>query len=412
MTCFARPGPIKQLNEFLYLAVTNSTQALQMIIGYDGKRAFQNTTGLGNYSRSLVTILSTHFPHHKYLLFAPKQTSLFNLDEHPNVQAITAPAGFYKRFPSLWRRRAMVKDIVRSGADIYHGLSNELPQSIHKVAVKTVVTVHDLIFERFPETYNFDERYTHRWKIKHACKTADAIIAISQQTKKDLIDLYQVREEKIFTCYQSCNPIFERQCTPEEKASISKKYSLPGKYFLFVSSIAPRKNLIAICKAMVLLKGKLDIPLVVLGNGKEQKKVVTKFMHINGLEDRLIFLNDLPQAKDLSFTSAVDFPAIYQQAVALIYPSVFEGFGLPVLEALWSRLPVICSDTSSLPEAGGDAALYFPPADHKLLATHMLNVATSEGLADELRMKGIKHAQQFDSKKYADNIMKVYKSVL
>jgi len=312
----------------------------------------------------------------------------------------------------LWRRRAVVADVLKSGTDIYHGLSNELPFGFEKSKIKTVVTIHDLIFERFPETYNFDERYTHRWKIKHACKTADAVIAISQQTKNDLVDIYRVSPKKIFTCYQSCNPIFERKCTPEEKVVIREKYNLPERYFLFVSSIAPRKNLIAICKAMVLLKGKLDIPLVVLGNGKKEKEVVKRFMLDNGLANKITFLNDLPKAKDLAFTSALDFPAIYQQAVALIYPSIFEGFGLPVLEALWSELPVICSNTSSLPEAGGDAALYFSPADHVQLADHMLNVASNEKLTEELRSKGLTHAQQFDSKNYANNIMEVYKSLL
>ena len=383
-----------------------------MIIGYDGKRAFQNTTGLGNYSRSLVTILSSCFPQNRYHLFAPQQTDLFNLAAHPNVQAFTPRTNFYKRFPSLWRRRAVVGDVIKSGADIYHGLSNELPFGIEKRTIKTVVTIHDLIFERYPETYNFDERYTHRWKIKHACKSADAVIAISQQTRKDLIDIYRVAPEKIFTCYQSCNPIFERKCTSEEKIVIRGKYNLPDRYFLFVSSIAPRKNLIAICKAMVLLNGKLDIPLVVLGNGKKEKERVKRFMLDNGLANKIFFLNDLPQAKHLAFTSALDFPAIYQQAVALIYPSIFEGFGLPVLEALWSGLPVICSNTSSLPEAGGDAALYFSPADHELLADHMLNVASNEILTEELRSKGLKHAQQFDSKNYSSNIMDVYKSLL
>ena len=382
-----------------------------MTIGYDGKRAFQNKTGLGNYSRSLINILASNFPQHQYLLFAPRQTGLFEINGLQNVRAITPKQFFYKRYPFLWRRSGMVKDIIKSGVEIYHGLSNELPHGIEKTGVKTVVTIHDLIFERFPETYNFDERYIHRWKIKHACKVADAIIAISQQTRNDLVDIYKVPANKIFTCYQSCNPIFQQLISAEEKNAVKTKYQLPDKYFLFVSSIAPRKNLVTVCNAMVLLKEKLTIPLVVIGNGKKEKELVKTFMIENGLAGKLIILNDLPQSNDIGFTTAMDFPAIYQQAVALIYPSIFEGFGLPVLEAMWSRLPVICSSTSSLPEVGGDAVLYFYPIDHEVLSQHMLDVANNETLAEDLRRKGMEQAQHFDAVKHANNIIEVYKSL-
>ncbi|MEP7109876.1 MAG: glycosyltransferase family 1 protein, partial [Ferruginibacter sp.] len=190
------------------------------------------------------------------------------------------------------------------------------------------------------------------------------------------------------------------------------RYNLPGNYFLFVSSIAPRKNLIAVCKAMVLLKNRLDIPLVVIGNGKKEKDEVKEFMQANGIANRLILLNEMPEAKKATFTTAADFPAIYQQALALVYPSVFEGFGAPLLEALWSGLPVICSDTSSLPEVAGNAALYFSPADCELLSRHMMNIATDAQLAADLKGKGFRQAQNFTTGKYADSVMDVYNRVI
>jgi len=383
-----------------------------MIIGYDGKRAFQNKTGLGNYSRSLVSIVASYFAQYRYILFAPKQTSLFDISTAANFSTITPKKPFYKKFPSLWRRAGMVKDIVDAGVNIYHGLSNELPLGIEKTPVKTVVTIHDLIFERFAETYNFDERYVHRWKIKRACKVADAVIAISKQTRDDLVNLYKIAAEKIFICYQSCNPVFEIIKQPEEKALVKKRYQLPDRYFLFVSSITPRKNLEAICQAMILLKDELQIPLVIIGDGKKEKEKVKQLMHQNGLQDRLLFLNELAVSKEKPFETGADFPAIYQQALALIYPSVFEGFGLPVLEALWSGLPVICSNTSSLPEVAGDAALYFAPQDYALLASHMKAIAGIESLVAELQMKGFEQAKKFTSGQYAQSIMNVYKKVL
>ena len=383
-----------------------------MKIGYDGKRAFQNKTGLGNYSRSLVTILAKYYPKNQYTLFAPKKTSLFNINELKNVDAITPSNFLGKTLKGWWRRIGMVKQITNAEIDIFHGISNELPLSIKKSKVKTVVTIHDIIFERFPETYNFDERFVHRWKVKQACKIADAVIAISEQTKTDLINYYKIDKNKIFVAYQSCNPIFQQLVCEAVKATIKQRYNLPDQYFLFVSSIAPRKNLISICKALVLLKDKMTIPLVVIGNGKKEKKEAKQFLYENGITERVIFLNEMPVANEDNFISAADFPAIYQQALALIYPSIFEGFGLPLLEALWSGLPIISSNTSSLPEVAGDAALYFPPLDIDTLAAHLFTIANNPQLVIELRDKGFVQAQKFTPEQYAGNIMNVYKHIL
>ena len=383
-----------------------------MNIGYDGKRAFQNKTGLGNYIRSLMAILTEHYPDNKYLLFAPKETSLFNVKSLKNVAAIFPKSMAGKYFQGWWRRRGMVKNIAASGISIYHGVSNELPVCIESSKVKTVVTIHDIIFERFPKTYNFDERYVHRFKIKHACKIADAIIAISEQTKNDLINYYKIPTDKIFICYQSCNPIFLQKITAAEKKIVKQKYQLPDTYFLFVSSIAPRKNLILICKALLLLKETLNIPLVIIGNGKKEKEEAKNFMDANGLKNRMILLNEMPVSKEPAFTTAADFPAIYQQALALIYPSIFEGFGAPLLEAMCSGIPVISSNTSSLPEVAGDAALYFAPDDAVILAEHMLRIAGDKTVVDSLIQKGFVQAQKFSTQNYADSIMHVYKTLI
>jgi len=382
-----------------------------MNIGYDGKRAFQNKTGLGNYSRSLLSILNRYFPALQYNLFAPKKTNLFDIDSHQNFHIIKPQNFFYKKFPSLWRRIGIVKQIDLAHLDIYHGLSNELPKNIEKLNIKTVVTIHDLIFERFPETYHFDERYTHRWKIKRACKIADEVIAISEQTKNDLIEFYGVSPQKISVCYQSCNPIFEKTISEIEKNNIKRKYQLPDQYFLFVSSITARKNLISICRAMIVLKDILPIPLVIIGDGKKEKNEVKQLMKENGIEQRLIFLNEFSEAKEDCFTTAADFPAIYQQALALIYPSIFEGFGLPILEALWSRLPVICSNVSSMPEVAEDAALYFAPDDSNQLAQHLQAIASDQQLVKILKDKGREQAKKFSTENYANQIIKIYKSL-
>lgn len=383
-----------------------------MKIGFDGKRAFQNKTGLGNYIRSLLAVLGQCYPNNEYVLFAPKETNLFDIASVPNSSVVTPQTAFYKKFGALWRRKGMVKDMQQSGIDIFHGTSNELPKGISRSGIKSVVTVHDIIFERFPETYNFDERYVHRWKIKQACREANAVIAISKQTKNDLVEFYNVPEEKIIVCYQTCNPIFQRTVSDEEKKIVKERYNLPDTYFLFVSSIAPRKNLIAIIKAMVLLKGKVNIPLVIIGNGTIEKEEAKKMAADNGISNQLILLNEKPASRQLHFTTAADFPAIYQQALALIYPSIFEGFGAPLLEALYSGLPVISSNASCLPEVGGDAALYFSPHDIDALSQHMADIAFSESLRNEMKAKGFKQASLFTAEQHAKDVMAVYESAL
>ena len=172
---------------FIYLAFSFTKQYTIMNIGYDGKRAYQNKTGLGNYIRSLIAILTQHYPQHNYTLFAPRQTELFDAPAFKNARTVFPETFAGKQFPGWWRRRGIVKAIAGSDVDIYHGVSNELPVNIEHTGIKTVVTVHDIIFERFPKTYHFEERYVHRHKIKQACKYADAVIAISKQTKADLI---------------------------------------------------------------------------------------------------------------------------------------------------------------------------------------------------------------------------------
>lgn len=383
-----------------------------MNIGYDAKRVFQNSSGLGNYSRTLISILSRYYPQHSYTLFAARPTRLFDLSVLPSAKLVSPKNFIDKKFPALWRRRLMVKDIASSGVNIFHGLSNELPAGIAGIPVKKLVTIHDIIYERFPDTYHFDERLVNRKKSRAACRDADIVIAISQQTKADLIEFYKIPEEKIRVCYQCCNPVFQQLIDPAALLESKKRYGLPDRFFLFNSSITKRKNLITICKAMVILKDRLGIPLVIIGKGKREKEESIQFMQKNGMANRLIFLNDLPGDKEGAFLSITDFPAIYQQATALIYPSVFEGFGLPVLEALWSGLPVISSNTSSLPEVGGGAAIYFSPMDEEALASHMITVAENIGIADEMRLKGIAQARKFDPEICAANIMKVYEELL
>lgn len=382
-----------------------------MNIGFDAKRAYHNGTGLGHYSRTLISSLAEFYPEHEYYLFNPKASSKFYLPQLKNIHE-ELPQGFLSKiFSSVWRSSWVKKDLKEHKIDLYHGLSHEIPIGIKKTKTKSVVTIHDLIHERYPEQYNAIDVKIYNKKFRYACENADTIIAISNQTKQDIINFYKTPEKKITVCYQSCDPIFSQTISEEEKDRIKKLYDLPEKYFLYVGSIIERKNLLTICKALILLKGEFNIPLVVIGDGGKYKQKIKNFISANRLEKQLIFLSEHNVANTESFRTAKDFPAIYQSAVAMIYPSTFEGFGIPVLEALFSKLPVITSDISSLPEAGGDAACYVDLLNAEEIAEGMKKIFYDEQLRGTMKQKGIIHAQNFTQQKCAEAVMNVYKSL-
>jgi glycosyltransferase involved in cell wall biosynthesis len=382
-----------------------------MRIGFDAKRAFHNGTGLGHYSRNLIRALSENYPDHVYYLFNPKGSGKFSI-EADNLYEVLPNDVLAKIFSSAWRSKWVKKDMQKLRVQLYHGLSHEVPVGIRNTGIPSVVTIHDLIHERHPEQYNsFDVRIYKR-KFRYSCKHARKIIAISEQTKRDIMEFYKIPEEKIMVCYQSCNPAFGEKVSEAEKMRIKELYHLPDQFFLYVGSVVERKNLLNICSAMAMLERHIDIPLVVIGKGKKYMEKVKKFIKEQKLETRVIFLSERPLVRSLpSFQSAIDFPAIYQLATAMIYPSFFEGFGIPVLEALWSRLPVITSNVSSLPEAAGTGAYYVNPGIPEEIAAGMIKISSDKEYAADLAEKGWEHAQEFTAKKSADSVMSVYKSV-
>lgn len=382
-----------------------------MNIGFDAKRAFHNNTGLGHYSRNLLWSLSDYYPEHHYYLFNPNPYPLYQLNAE-NMHEIGPTSFFHRLFTAAWRSSWVKKDLKKLKIDLYHGLSHEIPVGIQKTGIRSVVTIHDLIHERYPEQYSFVDVKIYSKKFRYACAHADKVIAISEQTKKDIIEFYQIPESKINVCYQSCNPVFMDKISEASRIKIKELYSLPDKFFLYVGSIIERKNLLNICKAVFLLRNELNIPLVVIGDGGVYKVKVKDYIRQNGLMDKIIFLSETETAKGLpSFQTAEDFPAIYQSAIAMIYPSFFEGFGIPVLEALWSKLPVITSNVSCLPEAGGDGAYYVDPASAEEIAAAMKKIYSDKTFAASIIEKGWRYAQKFTPQKHAESVMNVYGSL-
>jgi glycosyltransferase involved in cell wall biosynthesis len=383
-----------------------------MNIGFDAKRAFHNQTGLGHYSRTLIHSLAKFYPHLQYFLFNPKRSSVFQFEEE-NIHEILPGRFPATLFTAAWRSSWVKTDLEKLKIDLYHGLSHEIPIGIQKTNIRSVVTIHDLIHERYPEQYNPVDVKIYKRKFRYACQHADKIIAISEQTKNDILEFYKTPVEKIRVTYQSCNPSFGELLSDAQKKIIRLRYDLPLNYFLYIGSIIERKNLLNVCKAIFILRDEIKIPLIVIGDGGKYKQQVKDFIKQNDLEKRIIFLSERPSAiSSKTFQKGEDLPAIYQLATALIYPSFFEGFGIPVLEALWSGLPVITSNVSSLPEVGGDAVYYVNPQSAEEIAGGMKKICSDQQFSNDLKQKGSLRAKKFSQQNCAEVVMNVYKELI
>ncbi|MBS7567021.1 glycosyltransferase family 4 protein [Mucilaginibacter sp. Bleaf8] len=372
-----------------------------MKIGYDAKRAFLNNTGLGNYSRWLIKVMATYYPEHRYYLYTPQIKPNSRLDflaRFKNLQSIVPSS---KLLSSWWRSSGIVKDLKRDEIELYHGLSHELPFGIRKSGSKAVLTVHDLIFLRFPQYYSWFNRKIYTAKLRYACKAANSIIAISQRTKDDLVELLHVSPTKIEVIYQGCDPAFSLHQHEAHKKSISKKYNLPKKFLLCVGTIEERKNLLVLVKA--LLHTRISMPLVVVGKPTPYLEKVKAFIDANQLTSRVQFYHEV---------SFAELPTLYQLATAFVYPSRYEGFGIPVLEALKSGVPVIAASGSCLEEAGGPDGLYFSPDDEQELAKKINQLWSSPPLRQQMIIKGFEYGHNFDDEKLAGQLMDLYQKTI
>ncbi|WP_448702996.1 glycosyltransferase family 4 protein [Mucilaginibacter sp. AW1-3] len=372
-----------------------------MRIGYEAKRAFLNTTGLGNYSRELIRMMAANYPENEYYLYTPKIKPNKQFEFLSQIKQVETKTPKSDYFTSLWRSRGVVFDLKHDHINLYHGLSHELPIGISDSGIKSVVTIHDLIFKRFPQYFGLVSRQIYAAKIKYACKHADRIIAVSEKTKADLVQLMNVHPEMIEVLYQGCDDSFRVKQSETHLAEVKAKYNLPEKYILNVGTIEPRKNLMLLAKALLYLPK--DTRLVVVGKQGKYFELVKKYITEHRLTEQVLFIDNAVFA---------DLPAIYQGAQLFVYPSRYEGFGIPVLEALVSGVPVIAAKGSCLEEAGGPDSLYCDPDDETDLTEKIRQVLDSPELRQKMIAAGLLYSRKFDEKKLAAQLMDLYNKVL
>ena len=374
-----------------------------MRIGFDGKRAFTNNTGLGNYSRDTIRILSKAFPNNQYFIYTTeekKNDRLSFLEKSKSIFVRTPNKILHRLFSSIWRSKTIVKDLFQNKIDIYHGLSHEIPLGIEKTNIKSIVTIHDLIYLRFPKLFSKIDRKIYDIKFRSSCERANKIIAVSNQTKSDIIKYFGIQKNKIEVIYQGCNPIFQEDKSVREVNHVINKYKLPKEFLLYVGSIEERKNLLTLLK---VISNIADQKLIVIGDGKAYKKKCLNFIDNNNLNNKVIFLKNL---------NILEMACIYQKADIFIYPSIFEGFGIPILEALFCKTPVITSMGSCFSEAGGKHSKYIDPLNAEEITQAILENKSNKKLRELMIEEGYKYAQNFKDKKISKNLISIYNSVL
>lgn len=376
---------------------------LHLTIGYDAKRAVSNGTGLGNYCRTLLNDLGTIDTTDSFRLYVPdlgRDDLRSQLDMPRNMSFVTPANKLVKPLRSLWRIKGIVNDLKRDGVDIYHGLTGELPLGLSEAGIKSVVTIHDLIFMRHPEYYSPIDVAIYKWKFRNAIRQANRIIAISECTRRDIMELGEIDDSRIDVVYQSCDTRFRLQVSPEQKQDVRARYSLPKRYVLFVGTIEERKNALLAAQALPYLSD--DIHLVLVGRQTAYAKTITSFARQNGLANRIHMLSGVPTS---------DLYAIYQQAECFVYPSRYEGFGIPVIEAIQSRLPVIACTGSCLEEAGGPDNVYVDPDEPQEMAMAIKSITDNPDAARQIVTRSLDYIRRFENGNVAQEMLNVYRSL-
>ncbi len=356
-----------------------------MKIGFDAKRYYHNHTGLGNYSRSIVKGLKALYDEDEYILYDEKA---------------------FSRTFKLGHKAA------KDGCHLFHGLSNELPSDILKSGVRSIVTIHDAAWRTFPQMYHWVDRQIYDYKYGRSCHIANRVLAISESTKKDVMRFYDIPEVKISVIYQPVQDLFYTPLSGDAAdriiadaiASGMISSALPQDFILNVGSINSRKNLLGLVKALEIIPPGERPPLLVIGNGREYKKEVNDYISKHNL-GRYIHI-------ETKVTDNKVLQALYSKALLMAYPSHYEGFGLPVVEAALQHCPVLTSNVSSLPEAAGPGALLCDPSDVESIHERLTELLDDSSMAQRLAEVAEDYTRcHFDPKSLTKQLHELYQAV-
>ncbi len=356
-----------------------------MRIGIDFTAAVRERAGIGRYARELVRALARLDQVNRHVLFVPRDAEAELLADAwpPNFSIVRAPLT-ERYLAALWQRARVPLPVETfiGGTDVFYSPDFLLPPTR---ARRALVTVHDLSYVRVPECFPEPLKIYLNRAVPRALERADLILADAASTQRDLQEVYRVAPEKIRVLYSGVDSRFCGEIAEGARARVREKYGLRAPYLLSLGTIQPRKNYARLIEAFSKLPV-ADHQLVIVGRRGWMFEEIFQTVERLKLQERVVF----PQ-----FVDDDDLPALYAMATLFVYPSLYEGFGLPGAEAMACGAPVVCSNASSLPEVAGDAALYFEPRDVDAMADAVKRALTDKSLRLDLQRRGYTQVKQF-----------------
>ncbi len=371
-------------------------------VGFDAVRALRNSTGLGNYARRVIAgVLEAgtieaqlYSPGAALPEFADWARALgATLHQAGGVWA-THGAG------SIWRSFRLGHRAAADGLELFHGLSHEIPRDLPRSGIPAVVSFLDLLWVRFPGLYRRADRISYEWRYRWSAEHAHVLVAASRQTRSDLLAFYQVDPARIGVIPPAADPRFAAGVPEGEGRRVLSGHRLPERFLLSVGTLEPRKNQRTAVAALAELDPLVTPPLVLVGRDRGCGAGLTRLAERLGVGERVQIRTGVRDAA---------LPALMQSAQLFLYPSLFEGFGLPIVEALSAGVPVIASEGGCFAEAGGPDTLYAPATDASALARQIRRVLDDPVLAAHMVASGRQFVTQFDGRLLAERLLDVYK---
>jgi glycosyltransferase involved in cell wall biosynthesis len=371
---------------------------MQLKIGIDFTSAARERAGIGRYARELIRALARLDHGNRYVLFVPRDAhdDLLRFEWPPNFSIHRAPLT-ERYLAALWHRARLPLPIEGfiGAVDVFYSPDFLLPPTR---ARRKIVTVHDLSYVRVPECFPAPLLNYLNHAVPPSVARADLILADAASTQRDLADAYRVPLDKIKVLYSGVDARFRPDVSDESRVRV-RAITRGRPYLLSVSTIQPRKNYTRLIQAFAKIVNYqlsiVNLQLVIAGSRGWMFDEVFQTVERLGLNDRVLFPDYVPDD---------DLPALYAGAMLFVYPSLYEGFGLPVAEAMACGAPVVSSNASSLPEVAGDAALYFDPRNVDAITDALRRALTDDALRADLRLRGLAQAKRFSWERAATEL--------
>ncbi len=368
-----------------------------MRIGIDVSFVTADRVGVDQYLYNLLKNLAKIDTDNSYFLYANKDLPEEFTNFGRNFRTVISRNRILPRI--LWVQFVLPGLLKRDGIELLHAPCYVAPA---RMPCPLVITFHDMVSWLFPQKFRIKHRIVYSLFVPSFAKKADGLIAVSGCTKKDLIRLFRVPEEKVTVIYEGANELFKPVDDKTLLENIREKYSLPEKYILYVGMLEPRKNVPVLIRAFKQLKDLTGVEhkLVIAGKKGWMFNEIFNTVQLLKLEDEVIFTG---------YIADKELPLVYGASKLFVYPSTYEGFGLPPLEAMACGVPVIASDVSSIPEITGDAAELVNPGNADELSRAMSKIISDKSLQESMKKKGLERAGMFSWEKTASQTLEVYK---